>query len=166
MSILNIETGENNPILRQMSTNVDKVDKSTKKLAKDMLKTMQKANGLGLAAPQVGINKRLFITTLNEGQKDAMQILMINPELLWKSDEEEVAEEGCLSLPNLYKPVPRSKAVRIKFSDIKGGDHILELEGLNARVVQHENDHLDGILFIDKAVKGEVNSGDSKAAAF
>jgi len=164
MSILKIETGEDNPILRQKSTKVDKIDKSTKKFAKDLLKTMIKANGLGIAAPQVGINKRLFITTLNEDTDHATAILMINPEIFWRSDETNIAEEGCLSLPKIFKPVPRSTKIKVKFLDLKGNEHLLELEGLNARVVQHENDHLDGILFTDIAVDGKADDPSTHVA--
>jgi peptide deformylase len=166
VKVLEIQTGADNPILRQKSTKVDKIDKSIKKFAKDLLKTMVKANGLGIAAPQVGINKRLFITTFDEGSEHAMAVLMINPEILWHSDDTDIAEEGCLSLPKLYKPVPRSTAIRVKFQDLKGTEHVLELEGLNARVVQHENDHLDGILFIDKAVESKLSDDDSSHVAF
>jgi len=167
MSILEIQTGKDNPILREKSTKVEKIDKSIKKLAKNMFKTTIKANGLGIAAPQVGVNKRLFITTLNEGKSDVMQILMINPEILWHSDDREVAEEGCLSIPGVYKPVKRYKAIRVKYHDLKSNEHILELEGLNARVVQHENDHLDGVLFVDIAIEGDTSTtNDSTHVAF
>lgn len=150
MTKLKIQTGAENPILRQKSTPIDTIDKSTKKLAKDMLETMNANNGLGIAAPQVGVNKRMFITTINMGTDHEGLITMINPYIEFPNDEKETGEEGCLSLPELYKPVTRHKYVRVKYKDLKNNDQILDLEGLNARVIQHETDHLDGILFIDR----------------
>lgn len=149
MTVLNIQTGEKNPILRKKSTSIDKIDKSIKKLAKDMLETMNANNGLGIAAPQVGVNVRMFITTINMSTDHEGLITMINPQLEFPNDEKETGEEGCLSLPGLYLPVTRHKHVRVKFKDLKGNSHTLDMEGLNARVIQHETDHLDGILFID-----------------
>jgi peptide deformylase len=150
MTVLKIQIGADNPILRQKSTSIDNIDKSIKKLAKDMAETMNANNGLGLAAPQVGINKRIFVTTINQGTDHEGLITMINPEIEFTNDELETGEEGCLSLPELFKPVTRHKYVRVKYKDLKNSDHILDLEGLNARVIQHETDHLDGILFIDR----------------
>lgn len=150
MTVLKIQTGKENPILRQKSTPIDSIDKSVKKLAKDMLETMNANNGLGIAAPQVGLNKRMFITTINMGTDHEGLITMINPEFEFLNDEEETGEEGCLSLPELYKPVTRHKYIRVKYQDLKGNNHMLDLSGLNARVIQHETDHLDGILFIDR----------------
>ena len=150
MTVLKIQIGADNPILRQKSIPIDNIDKSIKKLAKDMAETMNANNGLGLAAPQVGINKRIFVTTINQGTDHEGLITMINPEIEFTNDELETGEEGCLSLPELFKPVTRHKYVRVKYKDLKNSDHILDLEGLNARVIQHETDHLDGILFIDR----------------
>lgn len=150
MTVLKVETGKSNPILRKKSIPIDTIDKSIKKLAKDMVETMNANNGLGIAAPQVGVNKRLFITTINIGQDNEGLITMINPEIEFLNEELETGEEGCLSLPDLFKPVTRHKYVRVKYKDLKNNEHILELEGLNARVIQHETDHLDGILFIDR----------------
>lgn len=150
MTVLKIQTGAENPILRQESTPIDTIDKSTKKLAKDMVETMNANNGLGIAAPQVGVNKRMFITTINLGTDHEGLITMINPQIEFPNDENETGEEGCLSLPELYKPVTRHKYVRVKYEDLKGNNQILDLEGLNARVIQHETDHLDGILFTDR----------------
>ncbi|MFC1600393.1 peptide deformylase [Patescibacteria group bacterium] len=150
MTVLKIQTGSDNPILREKSTPIDNIDKSIKKLAKDMLETMNANNGLGIAAPQVGVNKRMFITTINQGTDHEGLITMINPVVEFTNDELEEGEEGCLSLPELFKPVTRHKFVRVKYKDLKNNNHILDLEGLNARVIQHETDHLDGILFIDR----------------
>lgn len=164
MSILEIQTGEDNEILRKKSTPVEKVDRIIKKLVKNMVQTMKKANGLGLAAPQVGINKRLFVTTLNQETENEMIIIMINPRLFDYSKEMETREEGCLSIPGVYKPVKRNKRVKVEYLDLKGRENVLELEGLNARVVQHETDHLDGILFIDIATEDSEPEGSSHVA--
>jgi peptide deformylase len=148
--LLEIQTGENNPILRTKSVRVKKVDAVLKKFAKEMKDTMIHTDGLGLAAPQVGENIRVVIVTLNYGSKTASVTTMINPEILSHSDETDVAEEGCLSLPGVYKNVERASKVMVEFTDMEGENHALKLDGLNARVVQHEIDHLNAILFIDR----------------
>lgn len=148
--ILKVQTGENNPILRTKSLEIKKIDNVLKKFAKDMKATMLKLDGLGLAAPQVSENIRMVIITLNYGSPNAIVTTMINPEILARGDEVELAEEGCLSLPGIYKNVERPSEITVKFSDLDGSDFILKLSGLNARVVQHEVDHLDAILFTDR----------------
>jgi len=150
MTKLLIETGVENKILRSLSTPVERIDKSIKKLAKDMMETMEKANGMGLAAPQVGVNKRLIIVLLNYNTDHEVVMPLINPKILSFSNEMNISEEGCLSLPGIYKPVKRSSHIRVEFLDIKGNKQILDLDDMNARVVQHETDHLDGILFVDR----------------
>lgn len=150
MSKLSIEIGADNEILRAKSSPIKRIDKSIKKLAKDMMETMVKSNGMGLAAPQVGVNKRLNIVLFNYDTDHEMMIPLVNPEIQSFSKEKNSSEEGCLSLPGIYKPVERSNHVRLKFQDLKGNTQILELDDMNARVVQHETDHLDGILFIDR----------------
>lgn len=152
MSKLEIIKGKDNPILRAKSEPVIKIDSSLKKFAKDMHKAMIKANGLGIAAPQVGRNIRIFIATLNYKEANEMVVYMVNPEILSHSEETEVEEEGCLSLPGDHGKVERWREVTVRFQDLNGDKHTLTLEGLNARVFQHENDHLDGVLFIDKLV--------------
>ena len=150
MKKLKIITGEENPILRAVSTEVKTFNSELKSFAKQMKESMIKAKGLGIAAPQVGKNIRIFIVTLNYGSENEMMIYMVNPKILSKSTETEVAEEGCLSLPGVYGNVERSRIVSVEFYNLDGARQEMELEGLNARVVQHENDHIDGILFIDK----------------
>ncbi len=150
MSKLTIQTGTENEILRTKSTSFESVDKSVKKLAQDMMETMNKAEGLGLAAPQVGVNKRLIVVILNYNTDHEMVVPLVNPEIVYFSKETNVCEEGCLSIPGLYEPVPRSSTIRVKFLDLKGNKQLLELNEMNARVVQHEVDHLDGILFVDR----------------
>lgn len=159
MAKLEIQTGENNAILRTKCVPVAKFDKDLKKLVKDMKKTMLKAGGLGLAAPQVGVSTRIFVLILDYKGESERVIEMVNPVILSHSDEVEVDEEGCLSLPGLYGKVERFSNVVVEFSDVSGTRQVLELFGLDAREVQHENDHLDGKLFVDRVKKRE-KSGD------
>lgn len=154
MKILKIQTGENNPILRTKSVEVKKIDIVLKKFAKDMKATMLKLDGLGLAAPQVGENLRMVIVTMNYGSKNATVTTMINPEILSYGDEVEIAEEGCLSIPGVYGNVERPTELVVQFSDLEGEKFVLKLSGLNARVVQHEMDHLNAILFTDRMKAG------------
>ncbi len=158
MAKLKIITGENNPILRAGGVSVKKFDNELKKLVKDMKETMIKASGLGLAAPQVGVNLRIFVLILDYKKRDERIIAMINPEILEHSLDSEIAEEGCLSIPNLFAKVERWRGVKVAFFDVEGTRQILELEGLDAREVQHEYDHLDGVLFVDRLV-GKQSGG-------
>ncbi len=153
MKKLKIVTGEDNPILRAVSSEVRNFNSELKSFVKAMKVAMEKAKGLGIAAPQVGKNIRVFLTTLNFRKKDEILVAMVNPVIEKFSEEKEIDEEGCLSLPNRYGKVERSKSVKVKFQDLDGNWQKMELEGLNARVVQHELDHLNGVLFIDKEVK-------------
>lgn len=148
--LLKIQTGENNSTLRTKSVRVKKIDSVLKKFAKNLKETMLKKDGIGLAAPQVGENIRMIIVTLNYGKINASVKVMINPEILSHGDEVATAEEGCLSLPAKYGNVERFTAVVLEFIDLEGEKHTLKLDDLNARVVQHEIDHLDGILFTDR----------------
>ena len=150
--ILNIETGTDNPILRKKSTPVDKITKKTIKLIKDMYETMIAANGVGIAAPQVGINERIFLMTL-----DSKKVLpMINPEILEMSGAKELGEEGCLSLPNQWGKVERSKEVLVRFMDTKGATITMKFKDFEAREIQHELDHINGILFIDHLEEDQI----------
>jgi len=150
MAKLEIQTGEDNPILRQKAVEVKDFGKGLKKMAKDMLETMIKANGLGLAAPQVGISKRMFLIVLDYKSGNEKAIAMVNPVILAQSKETELAEEGCLSLPDMFERVERPIEITVEFSDLDGNRQVLTLSGLNAREVLHENDHLDGVLFTDR----------------
>lgn len=142
---LSIETGEDNPILRKKSIPVEKITKKTLKLVKDMHETMVAAQGVGIAAPQVGVNERIFLMTL-----DNKKVLpMINPEILEMSEATEFGEEGCLSLPNQWGAVERSVEVVVRFQDLKGQSVTMKFRGFEARETQHELDHLNGILFTD-----------------
>lgn len=150
MAKLKIVTGENNPILRAMSVPVKKFDASLKKFAKDLKDTMLKADGLGIASPQVGKNIRLFIVTMNYKTDHQVIVTMVNPEILSHGKKTEVKEEGCLSLPGEYGNVERFTEITVAFHDLSGARQVFDLKGLNARVTQHENDHINGVLFIDR----------------
>ncbi len=149
---LKIQTGDKNPILRQVSKPVPQITKKTMKLIKDMEVALDLEKGVGLAAPQVGENVRIFLALLDGKRLTAM----INPEFLGHSETLACAEEGCLSLPGEWGQVERFTEVTIRFLDTKGRPNTLKLKDFNARIVQHEMDHLDGILFTDY-VKVEAN---------
>lgn len=134
-----------NPVLRQKAEPVKKIDKKLQKLLKDMAETMYGANGVGLAAPQIGVSKRIVVIDVGEGL-----IEMINPEIV-KREGLVVGGEGCLSVPDYEGEVERSEYVECEFTDRKGQRMILSADGLLAIAVQHELDHLDGVLFIDRA---------------
>jgi len=131
-------------VLRQKAREITKVSKKEQVIAENMLKIMRDAHGVGLAAPQVGILERIIVIA-PEGRR----LVLINP-VITESEGEAVGEEGCLSIPGLYGDVLRCRSVEVTALDRKGREVVYEMEGLSARVVQHEIDHLDGILFIDK----------------
>lgn len=153
MAILKIETGTENPHLRQISQPVKKIDKSIQKLIKDMEITMEKGNGCGLAAPQVDVLKRVIVVLLNQQTDQEIILPMVNPEIVFHSDSTEIDTEGCLSIPEYFDEVERYTDIVVKFLDKKGREQMLKLSDLNARVVQHEIDHLNGVLFVDKIVE-------------
>lgn len=133
------------PVLREPAKPVGDFDRSLERLVADMLETMYDAPGVGLAGPQVGVSLRLF--TFDDGETGPM--VMANPELL-DADEEIVEEEGCLSIPGPFHPTPRHRRVRFRGLDVKGRPYERTGEGLLARILQHETDHLDGRLYIDR----------------
>lgn len=137
------------PLLRQVSKPVERVDDSLRKFADDMLDTMYEAPGIGLAAIQVGEPIRLLVIDLaKEGEPPAPQVF-VNPEIVERSGECSVYEEGCLSIPDYYAEVERPASVRVKYLDRDGKAQEMMAEGLMATCLQHEIDHLDGVLFID-----------------
>lgn len=142
-------TGEDTPVLRAVAAKVVNFDGKLKKFVRDLKDTMIAAKGLGIAAPQVGESSRVFWVTLSYGKKNQMMVSMVNPEILGHGEEVVLDEEGCLSLPGRYGKVNRYKEIEVKYQDLSGKEHVLRLEGLDARVVQHEYDHLEGVLFID-----------------
>jgi peptide deformylase len=133
------------PVLRHKAQEIVKVTKKTQLLIDDMLRMMRKANGIGLAAPQVGVSQRLIVVA-PEGMRPTA---LINPRVV-KSEGSAKGEEGCLSIPGLYGDVIRAASVEVEALDRKGRKVTFNLQGMRARVIQHEIDHLDGILFIDK----------------
>ena len=133
------------PALRQQAGSVERVTELHRALAADMLDTMREAPGVGLAGPQVGVLERIFVWEVGEEHG-----VVINPQITERSSETELSEEGCLSLPGLYYPVERASRVRVEGSDLDGAEVVLDAEGLLARVCQHEIDHLDGVLFVDR----------------
>lgn len=136
-------------VLKQKSVKVDVVDDELRQFLDDMLETMYDSKGCGLAAPQVGVLKRVVVIDIAHEGEDPNPIYMVNPEIVWKSEEKEVGEEGCLSIPGQRAQVERYKAVKVKYVDYDGKNQELEADDFLAIAVQHELDHLDGILYID-----------------
>jgi peptide deformylase len=141
------------PVLRQVSKPVDRVDDSLRKLADDMLETMYDAPGIGLAAIQIGLPLRLLVIDLAREDDEPAPHVFINPEILDSGDERSVYEEGCLSIPEYYAEVERPASVRVKYVDRDGREQEMMAEGLMATCLQHEIDHLNGVLFIDHISK-------------
>jgi peptide deformylase len=135
------------PVLKSRATEVDRFDDSLKGQVARMAGLMQDAIGLGLAAPQLGISQRLLVYRVGP---DAPVIALANPEIEWSSNDEETFEEGCLSIPGVVVDVDRPVHVRVRAKDEEGEDRVVEASGLEARVIQHELDHLDGVLILDR----------------
>jgi len=156
MTIRKILT-EPNPFLRQKSQPVDKVDNSTRKLMDDMLETMYNAPGIGLAAIQIGVPKRIIVIDLSKNDQKNEPLYFVNPEIISRSDQNATYEEGCLSVPNQFAAIDRPDKCHLKFLDYDGKEQSLKAEGLLATCIQHEMDHLEGILFIDYLSKLKKN---------
>ncbi len=139
---------EPNPLLRQISKPVESVGDEERKLMDDMLDTMYSANGIGLAAIQIGIPKRIIVMDLNKNEKKEPRYF-VNPIIKNKDSQKSIYEEGCLSVPNQFAEVARPKECEIEYLDYDGNEKILKAQGLLATCIQHEMDHLEGILFID-----------------
>ena len=137
------------PVLRQKAEKVDAVDDAVRQVLADMLETMYAGNGVGLAANQVGLLKRLVVIDCAGEGEDPAPIKMVNPEIIAHSDNKILHNEGCLSLPREYADVERWETVKVHYIDENGSEQIREADGLLAIAMQHEIDHLDGILFID-----------------
>ncbi|WDR02267.1 peptide deformylase [Devosia algicola] len=135
--------------LRAVADPVVAVDDDIKALVKDMLETMYDAPGIGLAAPQIGVLRRVVVMDLAKEDEPAAPLVMINPEILKLSDETVITEEGCLSIPELYYDVERPAAVTVRYTDLNGEAVDLDASDRLAICVQHELDHLDGVLYID-----------------
>lgn len=137
------------PRLKLVSEPVATVDSRVRKLADDMLETMYDAPGIGLAAIQIAEPKRIVTIDLARKEEPKKPVVLINPEIVWRSDEVSVYEEGCLSIPEYYEEVERPAKCRVRYLDLDGKAQELDCEGLMATCVQHEVDHLNGVLFID-----------------
>ena len=140
---------EPDPILRKKSATLEKVDDELRILMDDMLETMYAAPGIGLAAVQVGILKRLIVIDISKDKEKKNPLFLVNPQIISQSDNKSTYEEGCLSLPGHFAEIERPAECLIKFIDYNGKEKELKAKGLLATCIQHEIDHLNGILFID-----------------
>ncbi|HOF41596.1 MAG TPA: peptide deformylase [Candidatus Hydrogenedentes bacterium] len=141
---MNIVLYPDDPLL-SVAAPVERFGSHLEKLAVTMLETMYEYEGVGLAAPQVGISKRFFVC--HDLESDPM--CLVNPEIV-EREGEEIADEGCLSIPRIYAPVPRATHIRVRAQDLQGNDLDFVAEGFLARIIQHETDHLDGRVFLDR----------------
>ncbi len=148
MAIKTILT-EPNPILRQVSKPVEEVGKEEQKLMNDMLETMYASNGIGLAAIQIGIPKRIIVMDISKDENKKEPRYFVNPKILNKDPLKSTYEEGCLSVPNQFAEIDRPKKCDVEYLDYNGEKKLVHAEGLLATCIQHEMDHLEGVLFID-----------------
>ncbi|MGB6426802.1 MAG: peptide deformylase [Methyloceanibacter sp.] len=137
------------PVLRKEALAVERVDQALSKLAQDMLATMYEAPGVGLAAPQIGVSRRLIVMDPSRDEEPEQPLIMVNPVILERSTELRTHEEGCLSIPEITAEIERPAVTRVRYIDIGGKPQETSLEGIWSTVVQHEIDHLNGVLFID-----------------
>jgi peptide deformylase len=138
------------PVLRTKALKVERFDDRLRDEVRRMAILMEDALGIGLAAPQVGISHRVLVYRV---EPESSVVALVNPQVEWSSRDEEISEEGCLSLPFIHVDVERPVAVRVKAKDEHGDDVIVEASGLEARVIQHEMDHLDGVLILDRTTR-------------
>ena len=137
-------------VLRQNAKRISRVDNNTRKLVTEMLQTMYSANGIGLAAPQVAVNKQLIVVDCEPDNPANPPVVLINPQIKSYSRDLCSMEEGCLSIPGVYMGVTRPRAVEVTFKDESGRPKKLKAAGLLSRVIQHEIDHLNGVMFVDR----------------
>ena len=152
------------PALRQVCEPVETVDDSVRALMDDMLATMYDAPGVGLAAPQIGVLKRIFVADVSKDETAPVPLFFVNPEVVWTSETMNVHEEGCLSIPEYYEEVERPAQCRVRYLDRDGKEREIECDGLLATCVQHEIDHLNGVLFIDYISRLKRERGTRKFA--
>lgn len=147
------------PVLTQEAQSVEKIDDTIQQQIDNMLETMYDAPGIGLAANQVGLLNRIFVVDLEGGRDEGPRdpTCLINPEILWLSEERSVMEEGCLSIPGVYADVERPARVRMGYTDRDGNTQEIEADGLLSHCLQHELDHLNGVLYIDYLSKLKRN---------
>ncbi len=141
------------PKLKLVSEPVTQFNDAMKILVNDMLETMYDAPGIGLAAIQIGVPQRLLVIDLSKEEEPKNPVIICNPEVIWESDEFSAYEEGCLSIPEYYESVERPASIKIKYQDETGAAKEMEADGLLATCLQHEIDHLNGVLFIDHISK-------------
>lgn len=141
------------PVLRQLSKPVETVDADVRRLADDMLDTMYDAPGIGLAAIQIGIPRQMLVIDVSKEGEEKQPLVFINPKVLTTSDERSVYEEGCLSIPDYYAEVERPATITVEYIDLEGKQLTVKADGLLATCLQHEIDHLNGVLFIDHISK-------------
>ncbi len=139
-----------NNVLRVPAKRISKVDESIRELARAMLQSMYAAKGIGLAAPQIGVHKQLLVIDIDHETPTTPPLVLINPEIMTASATLETYEEGCLSIPGVYLDVVRPSTVKVAFRDEMGRPKKMNVDGLLARVIQHEMDHLEGVLFVDR----------------
>jgi peptide deformylase len=137
------------PVLKQTCQPVETIDDDVRARLDDMVETMYAAPGIGLSAPQVADKRRLIVCDVAREGESAQVFKMVNPEIVWRSDEKVVAEEGCLSIPDHYGDVSRFREIKVAYLDPEGASQEVEANGLLSACIQHEIDHLDGVLFID-----------------
>ena len=142
-------------VLRKNAKRISKVDNSIRTLAKKMLQSMYASKGIGLAAPQIGINKELLVIDINFEDSAAEPLILINPEISDYGTTLNSYEEGCLSIPGVYLNVVRPSTIKLKFRDEIGRPRKMKADGLLARCIQHEMDHLNGVLFVDRVTSKE-----------
>jgi peptide deformylase len=150
LAIVTVDQPDN--VLRRSAAPVRRIDRGLRQLLDDMTATMRAAPGVGLAAPQIGLGIRLIVVEAGDDRSDEAAPLhrLADPEIVWRSDEIAEAQEGCLSIPELYGDVPRHTSIVVRAIDVSGRRVEIEAAGFEARVFQHEIDHLDGILFTDR----------------
>ncbi|HPE67892.1 MAG TPA: peptide deformylase [Thermotogota bacterium] len=134
------------PVLRKKSDEIDLFDPELGELAEELVRLMYIYDGAGLAAPQIGLSTRIF--AMDDGSEKGLRVV-VNPRILEKSENMQILEEGCLSLPDIFEKVPRAETVRVEYQDVHGQKHSETLSGYASTIFQHETDHLDGVLFID-----------------
>ena len=144
-----------NQVLRQPARRISKVDESIRELARDMLRSMYSAKGIGLAAPQVGVDKQILVIDLDLENPTNPPLILINPEIVTSSASLETYEEGCLSIPEVYMDVIRPSSIKVSFRDEMGRPKKMNADGLMGRCIQHEIDHLKGVLFVDRVSNHE-----------
>ena len=138
------------PVLRTEASEVDTFDEELRALVRDMFETMYHADGIGLAAPQIGISRRVMVIDLRREEEPDARLAIVNPRVTWSSDDTEKQSEGCLSIPGIEEIVERPFEVRVEGRDPEGREIVIEADELFARALQHEIDHLDGVLFLDR----------------